>query len=153
MNYQQLRCAVEEDVSLKSVVTDIYASDVLPTFVQSYPSAYICNTDPSSKPGQHWVAFWFTNSRELEFYDSLGQSPEFYNSHFVRFIENNTETCVYNNVSVQRKHSDKCGYHVLYFLLVKCRGFNMSDIVIFLQKCIFPDKYVYEIVSMYFSCI
>lgn len=38
----------------------------------------IVNTDPSTMPGKHWVAFFMASQAELEFFDSFGKSPEFY---------------------------------------------------------------------------
>ena len=36
----------------------VFAANRLPKRVSRYPSAYIVNTDPASKPGTHWVAFY-----------------------------------------------------------------------------------------------
>ena len=48
-----------------------------------YPSAYIAKTDPSSLPGDHWVAFYHLSPIHLEFFDSYGPLPMFitYPSH------------------------------------------------------------------------
>ncbi|GFW50631.1 uncharacterized protein TNCV_2889331 [Trichonephila clavipes] len=39
----------------------------------------IVNFDDSSQPGTHWLALFVNDKRELEFYDSFGQPPVFYN--------------------------------------------------------------------------
>jgi hypothetical protein len=44
----------------------------------TYPSAYIINTDKSNEPGSHWLAIYYTNTRECYFFDSIGMGPRFY---------------------------------------------------------------------------
>lgn len=37
--------------------------------------AYIVNTDPHDKPGEHWIAVW-TSATRAYIYDSYGRSPK-----------------------------------------------------------------------------
>ena len=37
--------------------------------IKDKPELIICNTDPSNKPGQHWVLFFFHNDT-VDFFDS-----------------------------------------------------------------------------------
>lgn len=153
MNSDQLKCAVKETRCLDAITVGVFSSDSLPYRVRSYPSAYICNTDRKGEPGQHWVVFWFQNRKSAEFYDSFGHSPEYYNQNFVHFLKNNAASCVYNNVPLQNNNYITCGHHVLYYLLSKCRGLTMHNIVELLKHCISVDVYVYEVVTAYFSCL
>lgn len=153
MNSDQLNCALKEDKCLNTMITGVFSSDNLPGQVIDYPSAYVCNTDPVTLPGEHWVVFWFQSPLVVEFYDSFGHPPDYYGSDFVDFAEQNAGSCVYNNVSVQNKHSDTCGFHVLYFLLLKCRGISVNEIIAILKKCAYPDQYVFEYVMMHFDCL
>ena len=54
--------------------------DEVPHSFNRYPSASVANTDPSSLPGQHWVAFYLLSPSHLEFFDSYGCHPDDY--HF-----------------------------------------------------------------------
>ena len=36
----------------------VFALEQLPQVLTRYPSAYVVKTDPSSDPGEHWVAFY-----------------------------------------------------------------------------------------------
>jgi len=36
----------------------MYFADQLPPFIHIVPAAIIMNTDPSNKPGEHWVAVY-----------------------------------------------------------------------------------------------
>jgi hypothetical protein len=115
-----------------------------------YPSAYICNIDPSYLPGSHWIVFWIDNPNYDEFYDSLGKPHEYYNTGFSIFLQNNCERCMYNNAPIQNRGSVTCGYHVLFYLLMKCFNYAMSQIITILRHSVDPDVYVKEFVCKYF---
>jgi len=38
------------------------------------PHLLVCNTDPSYKPGRHWIAIYIEDGRG-EFFDSIGHRP------------------------------------------------------------------------------
>lgn len=152
MNTEQLECAITESRCLSQLVKGVFAPDTLPVVV-NFPSAYVSNTDPSHLPGKHWVVFWFENNERGEFYDSLGRSPESYNPNFVEFFKRNVNHFEYSREKLQSPSSDVCGYHVLFYLLMKCKKMNLNDIVNTLRRCSSPDHYVYDYVSKYFRCI
>ena len=54
----------------------VFPSDKIPKIPRRRPVSLICNTDPSSKSGKHWVAFYFPNddSAPIEFFDSYAVS-------------------------------------------------------------------------------
>ena len=153
MNTNQLLCVIRENICLTFVARDIYSVDTLPTKVLTFPTAYICNTDESYLPGKHWIVFWFHDPVHSECFDSFGHLPGQYNTNFEDFLTKNTNVCVYNNVPFQSKNSDVCGYYVLCYLLMKCNGTKLPDIVDLLEKSVFPDQYVVEYVTKAFDCI
>ena len=57
MNTLQIERLLKKDLKSKTIFKKVCALDQLvkPTF----PSAYVINSDPSSKPGEHWVAVYF----------------------------------------------------------------------------------------------
>lgn len=65
----------------------------------------------------------------MKFYDTLGRAPGFYGTVFADFLARNVGTCVYNDVPVQSAVRDTCGYHVLFYLLAKCRGVAMVSLL------------------------
>jgi len=152
MNTEQLECALGKDRCLSSFVKGIYSPDTLPDSVNIYPSAYICNTEDSHLPGKHWVVFWFQSTVNVEFYDSFGKTPEQYNTKFEAFLKRNAFKCLYNNVPLQREDTNTCGYHVLFYLLMKCDNIKMITIVSNLKKSNSADRCVFEYVKQYFRC-
>ena len=69
----------------------------------------ISNTDPSSKPGQHWVLFFKRRNERPIYFDSYGKQPSFYNKEWRPFdnFRRSTE-------DFQQKHTTVCGDHCLY---------------------------------------
>ena len=64
----------------------IFSADTLNSITER-PELIICNTDPSDKPGEHWVLFFF-KGKSVDFYDSLGHDINYYGSLFLDFIKN-----------------------------------------------------------------
>ena len=90
MNTEELLCVIRENMCLSFVTDDVYSADTLPDKVQFFPSAFICNTDPSSLPGKHWIVFWFKDPFNSECFDSLGNLPQRYSANFGDFLRRNT---------------------------------------------------------------
>ena len=70
MNTLQIERLLKKDLKSKTIFKKVCALDQLekPTF----PSAYVINSDPSSKPGEHWVAVYFDKRSRGEYFDSYG---------------------------------------------------------------------------------
>ena len=95
MNTNQLLCAIRESSCLSSLTETVYSTDTLPNTVTSYPSAFVCNTDPQHLPGKHWIVFWFQDSYHSECYDSLGHLPGAYDCNFDYFFtEEHRKVCL-----------------------------------------------------------
>ena len=73
MNTLQIERLLKKDLKSKTIFKKVCALDQLekPTF----PSAYVINSDPSSKPGEHWIAVYFDKRGRGEYFDSYGLPP------------------------------------------------------------------------------
>ena len=106
----------------------VFSVDELPNSVK-YPSALVVNTDVRTGPGEHWVAFYFTDSCDGEFFDSFGQAPDKYNVLLKRFVTNNSDSWTYTTKQVQEMLSTTCGQHCLFYLLHRCRRVSALEIM------------------------
>ena len=129
MDTVQLTLVLRKDKYTRGVFQGVYPSDKLPTSVSSFPALFIANVDDSNKPGSHWVAFYFTKDREGEFFDSYGLPPSNYSKTFTRFLKNNSNSWIFNTVTLQSINSKVCGHYCLYFALFRSRHVNMTKIV------------------------
>ena len=73
----------------------------------------VCNTDPSDKPGRHWIAIYIENGRG-DFFDSFGRRP---NADFERYMNRHCLSCNFNDKQLQSVVSKFCGYYCIYFCL------------------------------------
>lgn len=145
MNSAQLRCAIMQDKCLRTKVSGIYAADTLPLI---HSGVYVVNTDTRDLPGEHWLVLTHSITGACEFYDTFARPPTAFRGNIPRVCKD----YVYNKVKVQDSGSDTCGYHVLYYLLMICKGKTMHNITFALSRLSDPDVYVYDYVRKYFEC-
>lgn len=96
----------------------------------------VFNTDVSTGPGQHWIAFYMEFNKkkaELNFFDSYGDEPQ---KNIKQFIIDTAEkfekegikpTIIYNDKRHQYGGS-QCGVYSMNFLLERLNGTSMYDI-------------------------
>lgn len=101
----------------------VLARDQLPQIVK-WPSSYVINTDKSSEPGEHWLAFYYDKNGKCEFFDPLGFSPKYYNLE--DFLKSSSKIYYYNTQQLQGLFSEYCGYYCTLFILIKSRNFNLN---------------------------
>lgn len=141
MNTRQLQCVIKCDVVMRRIVEGVFARDELPTWKKHYPHGLIVNTDPKDRHGRHWLAFYCESKDTVEFFDSYGHSPEYFD-----FTAD-----VYNNKRLQSSTSNVCGQYCLYYLLNRCRGVSMRTIVNrFGDNYRENDTFVYDFMSRSF---
>ena len=147
MNTKQLWNALCLNPITNNYFDGIYSSDTLKEIVEK-PQLIICNTDPSNKPGEHWVLFFF-NENSVDFFDSLGRDIKYYGSIFLDFITNFANDYKQCLKRTQPVKSDLCGQYCLYYAFAKCNGLSMEEIV----RNIPDYEYVVEFVNKhYYIC-
>ena len=91
----------------------------------SSPRTALCaivNTDPSTEPGSHWVAFFSGDLGSLEFFDSYAMHPSAYEF----CIPSRTKLCT-GNTCLQSLTSNVCGYYCLLYLYLRSLIFYSSS--------------------------
>lgn len=87
----------------------------------TFPICFLSNTQPSTKSGEHWVAFYYSSEHSPEFFDSYGLHPSVYEFNFTPKI--------YNKRCLQKLDSNVCGQYCVYFLYQRVRGKSLQEIV------------------------
>ena len=151
MDVQRIEAVVKTDVITSRKFCGVFAEDTLPRKIHSYPCGYIVNTDPISKPGKHWVAFYFQSSHEGEFFDSYGRAPVNYSRQFVNFLNRNSSAWNSNHKELQSLFSTVCGEYCIFYLMHRSRGVSMNTIVnLFSSDKHLNDEKVYGFIAKYF---
>src|SRR5580658_6478645 len=100
----------------------VFPRDLLPTRVK-YPSCLIANTDPSSAPGEHWVAIILNRDRSGEYFDSYGLPPM--HDEIIHFMN---RTCpkgwTHNPITLQCIECVTCGDYCVYYLKLRSSGYS-----------------------------
>jgi hypothetical protein len=90
-------------------------------------SLFVCNTDPSTLPGKHWIAIYTDHQRRGEYFDPFGLHPSV--RHFEAFVNNNCSSWLCNTKTIQDLLSDACGYHCVLYAVRRCAGFDLRSII------------------------
>lgn len=113
MDGQQLEYCLKTDRYTEHIFRGIFAADILPKRIKDLPCGFIANTDPSHKPGEHWVAFYIDANGNAEYFDSYGVQPKL--KHFKNFLEQNSISDYHwNSCPLQGPFSSVCGQYCLF---------------------------------------
>ena len=121
MDTHQLSLALQKHPETRDVFGGVLAYDQLPKRLSKYATkVFVINTDPSNKPGQHWVAAYITP--ECAFYfDSYGLAPQ--QPSVTKFLRKRKKVVFYSR-RLQGTGS-MCGHYCLYFSLLMRRKQRM----------------------------
>lgn len=150
MNSKQIQDILSHDSKTQRCFQGVFPSDQLPEKMTQYPACFVCNVDPSEKPGSHWVAFYLPSSDSVEFFDSYGNAPTFFQGPISDFTYTFSDV-MYNPLSLQSHVTAVCGQFCVYFLYARCRDKSLKTIVSqFVAKNVCNDHRVYNFVAKRF---
>lgn len=151
MNSYEISTILKSDELTKTLFKGVYAADQIPT-VTTYPSAFVVNTDPRYRGGQHWVSIYFDGVKKGEFFDSYGNKPMHYSQYFVDCLQENSISYISNKVGLQSYSSNVCGFYCILYIYCKSRQMKMSEIVqMFTSDKLYNDWTVTNFVNRNFK--
>lgn len=132
MNSAEIDYALRNDICTGDTFGGVFPSDILKDILKhrSLPICYVINTDPASKPGTHWVAFYFPQSlnEHVEVFDSFGQViPAVFKQFAKKYGHPNSIESV--TQQLQSDWSTACGQYCIYYLTLRNRGRSLNEIV------------------------
>ena len=86
----------------------------------------ITNTDTSDGAGKHWVTFYFPERQPIEYFDSLGKDPEYYEVGFEQKLRHPYRRMM---SPIQANTSDTCGHYCIYYIAERFKGGTMEDVM------------------------
>jgi len=119
---------LESDAFTVDQFLGVYSSEKLPV-VYRLPSAFIWNTDDSSRRGEHWVAVYFNSLGHACYFDPLGLPPLWQTWENYLRDNSNKGQWFYTTKTVQNPLSSTCGYHCILYVLYRCRGFSAQNVL------------------------
>ena len=122
MNTDEINALLRRDGTCRSMFQGVFSIDTLP----ENPRLLICNTDPSNRPGQHWIAIFVDSKGRGEYFDSFGRKPSYV---FCNYMNEHCIAWSYNTRQLQSVVSSYCGFYCCFYCMLKCRGFDLNRVV------------------------
>ena len=123
MNAVDIEKFLHIDPVFRIKVQGVFSADMLP----SEPRLLICNTDPSTKAGEHWIAIHVDEYGRGEYFDSFGRPP---NEHFTSYKNKHCSlSWNFNKRQLQSIISSFCGHYTCFYCMLRSRGVDMLRIV------------------------
>ena len=145
MIIHQLQCAIRCDDDMNRKIIGVYASNDIPKKKYPLPYGLIVNTDPHYLPGKHWVAFYIDERGLLETFDSYGIPSSLYSPFMERFMNTFEEQFINRDYRAQKR---VCGQYCLLYLMCRCKGYSMKDIInIFDRDFKVNDQFVSNVID------
>ena len=120
---------------------EVVTKDTLPEVVSTYPSAFVCNTHDSDRPGEHWVAMYVDEIGV--YFDPYGQKPQ--HTEFTNFMNEHCSQWPSNDHNLQSPISTVCGQYCVACLMFRCRNISMHAFAhLFTSDLIANDCRVYD---------
>lgn len=119
-----------------TIARDEVKTKILPNIKKDSRFGYVMNTDPSNKPGQHWVSVFVdarpNGSNSIEYYNSLADPLPHDVKRDLVDIANKVApekqlTLKVNGVKDQSNTTDNCGLFASKFLLDRFSGKKFGD--------------------------
>lgn len=131
MNTVQLTRIIDKMVC-KTNFLGVLPCDHIPKIqIKDLPVFFIANTDPSQRPGMHWIAIYVHRDGVSYFFDSFGNKPDSirFPTAFQDFLKNNSSRILHSNRQVQDDFADTCGQHCVFFLYHVLKGYDYDDVM------------------------
>ena len=142
--------SVEIDRILRSrcrqLFLGVFPKDRLPDRLPAKrPLLLVCNTDPSRRPGEHWIVLYIGANARGEYFDSLGQPPD---RHFKLYLDKYCAEWLRNERQLQSAVTRFCGHYCIFYCLFKCLGYDLQTIV----DCFTQDTALNDLIVHRFVC-
>lgn len=148
MDSRQITSILQSDPETGKVFRGVFPLDYIEACHR--PGIYICNTDPSHLPGEHWIVIGLSEHNTAEYFDSFGQPPQ--HTQFKNFLLQNAYDWTFNNKCIQHPFSVVCGQYCSLFALHYARGLPMSQFTgMFYKTPIENDTLVYDYALAHFN--
>ena len=126
INTEEIRILLSKDKRTTDAFRGVYASEeLLPE--SEINSLYVCSTDPSHEPGEHWIVMYKDENRHANYVDLFGKYPT--EEVFEKFLDDIFVFWTYNDRPVQDLFSEACGYHCIFVAVHRCIGFDLNSAI------------------------
>ena len=121
----------------------MYPANKIPK-LRSLPALIVCNSDTSSRSGEHCIVIYVDENRRGEYFDSLDRFPT---KWFKTFLDENCTAWSWNEMQLQIVISKFCGHYCIFYCLNRCRRVDVREVAkIFSKDTSLNDSIVHNFV-------
>lgn len=149
MNTIQLTLDMMKNNKVKRKFKGVFPADKLPRRIKR-PAMLIANTEPSTHPGSHWVAFCFPHRGPIEYFDSTGMPLNI--DYFLKFLKRHGKKFVSNYKRLQGSLSTTCGNYCGVFLYFRSKNVSFKNFLgLFSEDYAANDQKILEMYRKIFN--
>ena len=120
----------------------VFAADEIPRNIRT-PAIFFTNTDARGLPREHWIAIYFNDDGNGEFFDSFGRSS---GPYFANYMDKHSSAWIYNDTQLQNLASTFCGNYCVFYYIYRCIGLDMKCTVnMFSRNTLINDYLVHKL--------
>ena len=125
MNTTEMSEFLNRDLICRKIFYGVYPANKFPN-LRSLPALIVCNTDTSSRPGEHLIVLYVDENYRREYFDSMDRFPT---KRFRTFLDVNCTAWIWNEMQLQSVISKLCGHFCIFYCLYRCRGVDVRKVV------------------------
>jgi hypothetical protein len=120
----------EINIKLSSIKNFIgtFPRNLLPKSKIKKPAFLVINTDPSNKPGEHWVAVYLSKNNIAEYFDSYG-IKSIHDDVYNFFQNNDIKKVIYNPYQLQSIITTTCGNYCVLYIKLRDSGLTFCKFI------------------------
>ena len=146
MSTNEISDYLNRDPECSKMFYGVYSADKIPN-LRSLSALIVCNTDTSSKRGEHCIVLYVDKNIRGEYFDSFGRCPV---DHFKIFLNENCVEWIWNERQFQSVISKSCGHYCIFYCLYRSRVLDVRKIVrMFTKDTGLNDSIVHKFVSKF----
>ncbi len=134
------------DPYAQDVFVGVCLRDRLPRNAKEYPYAYVCNTDPHTENGKHWIAIYVDKNGHGAYFNSYGLPPR--HENFVNFLKKQCTSWIFIDKQLQELLSHACVHYCVFYLLHRCRGLCLKQLYICLDRILKITMFLFKILLL-----
>ena len=124
MNTKEISEFLNRDLICCKIFYGVYPANKIPK-LRSLPALIVCNTNTSSRPGEHWIVLYVDENYRGEYFDSMGRFPT---KCFKTFLDVNCTALIWNEKKLQSVISKFCGHYCIFYCLYRCRWVEVRKV-------------------------
>ena len=120
----------------------VYSCDQIPKTIKR-PVAFVVNTQPASKAGEHWQVILLREDGIGEFFDPFGLVAD--NKNISDYLDTECDSWGYLPITLQHLFAVSCGLYCVNFIRARQSGLSYADVYKqFTTDLTYNELYIYS---------